>query len=90
MRLAMPPHLNVAAAHRRVAQSAKIVDKALQAKLPYKKDYEAAEQKYNTAGVTLAEARAEHKTCMEDLETLQPPPRKGSAPTCATKIASTC
>ena len=72
MRLAMPPHLKVAAAHRRVAQSANIVDKALEAKLQAKKDYEAAEQKYNTAEVTLAEARAEHKTCTEELEMLQP------------------
>ena len=51
MRLAMPPHLKVAAAHRRVAQSAKIVGKALEANLQAKKKqpYEAAEQNDNTA-----------------------------------------
>ena len=70
MRLAMPPHLKVAAAHRRVAQSANIVDKALEAKLQAKKGCEAAEHKYNTAEVTLAEARAEHNTCTEELEML--------------------
>ena len=90
MRLAMPPHLKVAAAHRRVAQSATIVDKALEAKLQAKKDHEAAEQRYNTAEVILAEARAEHNICTEKLETLQPPPVKGSAPACAMKIPSTC